>query len=75
MENIIAGVKNSERKYFWRDEMTYFCELQNSHSQNKSKQDSVAPSRRRKSGAVVQTIAHAFSGKSQFQQPEGHSVV
>lgn len=48
----------------------------NSHSRNKSKQDSVAPSRRRKSGAIVQTTSsRAFSGKSQFQQPEGHSVV
>lgn len=47
----------------------------NSHSRNKSKQDSVAPSRRRKSGAIVQTTSRAFSGKSQFQQPEGHGVV
>lgn len=48
----------------------------NSHSRNKSKQDSVAPSRRRRSGAIVQTTSsRAFSGKSQFQQPEGHSVV
>lgn len=47
----------------------------NSHSQNKSKQDSVAPSRRSKSGVVVQATPRAFSGKSQFQQPEDHSVV
>lgn len=55
--------------------MTFFRNLSlNSHSQSTSKQEAVAPSRRRKSGATVQTTSLAVSGKSQFQQPKGHRV-
>lgn len=73
--------RNSMSYKFWKEvlleewsDFTFLNLSLNSHSQNKSKQDSVAPSRRRKSRAVVQTTSQAFSGKSQFQLPEGHSV-